>query len=329
VNFHPYLQSRKRRESAGSGCYDLVSASPSIFGGRSSPRRAPLREPIQEDVPRASRKGRERQVATGRVRDVIAGGEPATGNTKSKAARSIQELITKADIRAVCVICSTACLSLFLLEFAGNEGTYAQLYPPNRIGVDPYWVLRAKAWWVLWIVISFVMIPAIAMVSLPGKRLRDCNLSFRGFAQHFWIYVGLFAAVLPVIWVVSLSPNFYNYYPMYPAAGRSWNDFLMWEGMYVAQFVALEFFFRGFLVGGLSRYIGVLSVPASVMPYMMLHFSKPAPEAAASVVAGFILGYLAWKLKSIWGGVCIHCAVAVSMDLLALSHKNQLPWIHR
>jgi len=303
MNPHPYLQSRKRSDPARSERY-------------------------QGAFPTASRKRRERQAATGRVRDVIAGGEPAAGNAKSKAARNIQELITNADIRAVCVICATACLSLFLLEFVGNEGIYAQLYPPNRIGPDPYWVLRTKAWWILWIVISFVAIPVIAMVSLPGKRLRDCNLSFRGFAQHFWIYVGLFVAVLPVIWVVSLSPDFYNFYPMYPAAGRSWNDFLMWEGMYVAQFVALEFFFRGFLVGGLSRTIGVLAVPASVMPYMMLHFSKPAPEAAASVVAGFVLGYLAWKLKSIWGGVCIHCAVAVSMDLLALSHKNQLPWAH-
>jgi membrane protease YdiL (CAAX protease family) len=303
VNRQPYIQSGKRREPSRSRRNDGA-------------------------FPTASPKGRERQAASGIVRDAIAGGEPATGNTKSKPARSIQELFTRADIRAVCVICATACLSLFLLEFAGNEGTYAQLYPPNRIGADPYWVLRTKAWWVLWIVISFVVIPVIAMVSLGGKRLGDCNLSFRGFAQHFWIYVGLFAAVLPVIWVVSLSPDFYNYYPMYPAAGRSWNDFLMWEGMYVAQFVALEFFFRGFLVGGLSRTIGVLAVPASVMPYMMLHFTKPAPEAAASVVAGFIIGYFAWKLKSIWGGVCVHCAVAVSMDLLALSHKNQLPWMH-
>ncbi|MGO9589710.1 MAG: type II CAAX prenyl endopeptidase Rce1 family protein [Candidatus Acidiferrales bacterium] len=28
------------------------------------------------------------------------------------------------------------------------------------------------------------------------------------------------------------------------------------------------------------------------------------------VVAGFVLGWLAWKTKSIWGGVCVHCAVA-------------------
>jgi hypothetical protein len=245
----------RSKEPDASRRYDSVSALPGICDGGSMLR--PYRSRPKGAFRTAPRKGRERQGATGRVLDVTAGGEPATRNTKTKAVPTIQELITKADIRAVSVICATACLSLFLLEFAGNEGTYAHLYPPNRIGADTHWVLRTKAWWVLWIVISFVVIPVIAMMSLPGKRMRDCNLSFRGFAQHFWIYLGLLVAVLPVIWAVSLTPE------------------------------------------------------------------------AASVVAGFVLGYLAWKLKSIWGGVCVHCAVAVSMDLLALSHKNQLPWMHR
>jgi len=26
--------------------------------------------------------------------------------------------------------------------------------------------------------------------------------------------------------------------------------------------------------------------------------------------------------------VCVHCAVASTMDLLALAHKGQLPWLH-
>jgi membrane protease YdiL (CAAX protease family) len=116
---------------------------------------------------------------------------------------------------------------------------------------------------------------------------------------------------------------------MYPQAGRSWFDLLVWESLYAGQFVALEFFFRGFLVGGLSRSIGIFSIPVAVIPYMMIHFTKPWPEALASIVAGLVLGTLAWRTKSIWGGVCIHCAVAVSMDLLALSHKGQLPWLHQ
>lgn len=227
------------------------------------------------------------------------------------------------------MICVTACVSLLVMEFVGGDETYAYLFPPIRFVRDPYWVLRVKAWWVLWIMIGFIAIPAIVMACRRVNGLRDCNLSFRGFAQHFWIYVVLFVLVCPVIWVVSLSPEFYNFYPMYPQAGRSWNDLLMWEGMYAGQFIAVEFFFRGFLVGGLSRYIGVLAVPVSVIPYMMIHFSKPWPEAAGAIFAGLILGWLAWKLKSIWGGVCVHCAVAVSMDLLALSHKGQLPWLQR
>ena len=214
------------------------------------------------------------------------------------------------------------------MEFGGDEETYASLFPAPIHGIDPYWVLRVKAWWVGAILIGFLALPALLMRSLPGNRLRDCNLGFRGFREHFWIYVGLYAAVLPVIWIVSLSPSFYTFYPMYGNAGRSWFDLLMWEGMYAGQFVALEFFFRGFLVGGLGRYIGIFAVPVSVIPYMMIHFTKLLPEAAASVVAGFILGYLAWKTKSIWGGVCVHCAVAATMDLLALSHKGQLPWLH-
>jgi hypothetical protein len=29
------------------------------------------------------------------------------------------------------------------------------------------------------------------------------------------------------------------------------------------------------------------------------------------------------------GGVFVHCAVAATMDLLALAHSGQLPWLHR
>jgi membrane protease YdiL (CAAX protease family) len=296
--------------------------------------RSPNNSPVRRHAfPAASRKGRDRQSPASRSREPLTNGRAIlAGDANSKDPRSIGESVKdtlqSTDVRGFAIICVTACIALLVLQFVGSDSTYAELYPPNRFVSDPYWILRVKAWWVLWILISSVALPAIVMAVQPGNRLRDCNLSFRGFAQHFWIYVLLFVLVSPVIWVVSLTPEFYNYYPMYPQAGRSWADLLMWEGMYAGQFVAVEFFFRGFLVGGLSRYIGVLAVPVSVLPYMMIHFSKPWPEAAAAIFAGLILGWLAWKLKSIWGGVCLHCAVAVSMDLLALSHKGQLPWLH-
>ena len=256
---------------------------------------------------------------------------PATTTESQSPARQTLELRPLADAAGqpgfwqLAAICVTACAGLLINQYGGSEQAYMALFPPH--GLDPYWVLRVKAWWVGSILIGFVGLPTLVMALLPGHRLRDCNLGFRGFREHFWVYVGLYAAVLPLIWIVSLAPSFTAFYPMYAEAGRSWADLLMWEGMYAGQFVALEFFFRGFLVGGLGRHIGIFSVPAAVLPYMMLHFSKLLPEAAASVVAGLVLGYLAWRTKSIWGGVCVHCAVATSMDLLALAHKGELPWL--
>jgi len=223
----------------------------------------------------------------------------------------------------IAAICATACVCLGIVQFVGDQSTYLELFPLKLRNAD--WMLGYRAWWVGWTVIGFLALPAAFMVIRHGGHIRDCNLSWSGFREHVWIYVGLFAVVFPVIYLVSWSPSFYSYYPLYTLAGRSWKDLLLWEGLYAGQFLALEFFFRGFLVGGLGRYIGILSVPVSVMPYMMLHFSKPWPEAYAAIVAGFVLGWLAWKTKSIWGGVFIHCAVAVSMDLLALSHKGQFP----
>jgi membrane protease YdiL (CAAX protease family) len=285
---------------------------------------------MSRSSPRATRSGRNRRPRIERIRDSSSAGAPAdpiSVESQPQAITPLEDIKSTPNLWPVAVICATACVSLLIMQFVGDEDTYAALFPPQP--GDTYWVLRVKAWWVGSILVGFVALPATLMALLPGKRLRDCNLGFRGFREHFWIYVGLYGAVLPLIWLVAQTPSFYSFYPMYGQAGRSWFDLLMWEGMYAGQFIALEFFFRGFLVGGLSRHIGILAVPVAVVPYMMIHFTKLWPEASASVVAGFILGYLAWKTKSIWGGVCVHCAVAASMDLLALSHKGELPWLHR
>jgi CAAX protease family protein len=290
------------------------------------PRAAATRN-LRSASPHASSKSRRNRMKSDRAGNSqsIA---PASREPDSESSAIWPITSASADLWPVVAICVTACISLLLLEFAATESMYAYFFPPAAGVPDTYWVLRVKAWWVAWALISYLTLPAIVMSLLPGQRLRDCNLGWRGFREHFWIYAGLYAAVLPVIWVVSLSPEFYTFYPMYGEAGRSWFDLLVWEGLYAGQFIALEFFFRGFLVGGLSRSIGVFAIPVSVIPYMMIHFTKPWPEAAASIVAGSVLGWLAWKTKSIWGGVCVHCAVAATMDLLALAHKSQPPWLH-
>ncbi|MCA9541205.1 MAG: CPBP family intramembrane metalloprotease, partial [Myxococcales bacterium] len=59
--------------------------------------------------------------------------------------------------------------------------------------------------------------------------------------------------------------------------------------------------------------------------YCMLHFQKTASESLGAIVAGVILGTLAMKYRSIWGGVALHWLVAISMDVLSLFHQGRLP----
>jgi membrane protease YdiL (CAAX protease family) len=57
-----------------------------------------------------------------------------------------------------------------------------------------------------------------------------------------------------------------------------------------------------------------------VVPYCMIHYGKPMPETLGAIVAGIVLGTLAMRTRSIWGGVLIHIAVAITMDMMAVAN---------
>ena len=111
------------------------------------------------------------------------------------------------------------------------------------------------------------------------------------------------------------------------AGGVCWLLFAAGFGFLVLQFLAqgagwqffgLEFFFRGFILHGLRRALGANAIFVMIVPYCMIHFGKPMPETIGAIGAGLILGTLAMRTRSIWGGVLIHIGVAMTMDVLAL-----------
>src|SRR5204863_4023317 len=97
-------------------------------------------------------------------------------------------------------------------------------------------------------------------------------------------------------------------------------DLVAWELMYAAQFLSLEFFFRGFMLHGTKRSLGAHAIWVMVVPYCMIHYRKTFAETMGAIVAGLVLGVVSLRTRSIWGGVVIHICVAVSMDLLAVRH---------
>lgn len=221
-----------------------------------------------------------------------------------------------ASALVVLVVCA---VSLTLQEYLGGRDTFERWFSSSlRYSGDAYWQLKGFAWWSGWRFLGYVLIPMLAIACLPGQRIRDFYISPRGFFRHLWIYLAMFAAIFPFVYAASRTPSFRDMYPFYRLANRSAFDLWMWQALYALQFLSLEFFFRGFLLQGLRRAFGANAIFVMIVPYCMIHYGKPLPETLGAIGAGLILGTMAMRTRSIWGGVLIHVGVAVSMDLMAL-----------
>jgi membrane protease YdiL (CAAX protease family) len=223
------------------------------------------------------------------------------------------------DWRPIVILVTTA-VTLTLGRYFGGNSTFAQLVPyDSDVFTRDEWELLARAWWSGARVVTYVVIPVITIILMPGERIRDYYVSFRGFLPHLWVYVGLYLLVLPFVLLVSTQDQFLTTYPFYKYSNQSLGHFLRWEVLYAVQFLSLEFFFRGYMLQGLRHKFGYGAIFVMIVPYCMVHYPKPLPETIGAILAGIALGTLAMKTRSIWGGVLIHVGVALTMDWLAVA----------
>ena len=168
----------------------------------------------------------------------------------------------------------------------------------------------------------FLVLPLLIVLFAHREAPASIGWRARGFWRHIGVYLGLFLLMLPAVLFAAGREDFSATYPFVIAARSDLQTFLLWEVCYLAQFWALEAFFRGYLLFTLERSIGKLSVFVMAVPYCMIHFHKPLLEALGAVIAGVALGYLALRYRSWYGGAVLHSLVAVTMDTLAVSRAG-------
>ncbi|MBM4357381.1 MAG: CPBP family intramembrane metalloprotease [Deltaproteobacteria bacterium] len=211
-------------------------------------------------------------------------------------------------------------------HLADFEQVRQRAHVPTWVDTRFYGELYGYGWWALCRVFGYTIFPmAVWKLLFPKDSLLDMGLRTKGLLSHAWIYGVCLAVVLPCVYLASRSPDFASYYPFYKGATRSWLDLLVWETMYIAQFFALEVFFRGFMLSPLRRSFGSGAVFAMCVPYVMIHYGKPYLESAGAFLAGVALGSLAMRTRSIYSGFFVHVSVALMMDLLALARGAGLP----
>lgn len=246
-------------------------------------------------------------------------------------AESSYTLNRPAALRRVMLVLACVSVSLLILHYAKFSANLQMLLAWldesywQRLEANGWLELCGYVWWTLCHLLTFIVLPWLVIRFGFKQSMLDFGWRWNQVGAHWRGYLLLLSPILVFVVLVSFGEDFVDHYPFYRQAGRSWLDLLVWELLYMSQFVFLEFFFRGFMLNALRPAIGANAIWVMCVPYMMIHLPKLALEATGAILFGLFLGILALQSRSIWGGVLVHAGVALSMDIAALLRKQDLP----
>ncbi|MDR2813965.1 MAG: CPBP family intramembrane metalloprotease [Prevotellaceae bacterium] len=220
-----------------------------------------------------------------------------------------------------------ALLLMLLLSFSDAFSWRTALDLSEYSPVEKSYLLKA-----LWRMrnLTLILPPLVAMRIFFDKKVKGLYGLCRG-NHHVKAYLWLYVAVVPLLIAASFTDDFLAYYPSYKpwvfgdVFGRpAWLNALLFETVYMSDFVMVELFFRGALVIGMAATLGRSAVLPMVAAYVALHFGKPALEAISALFGGYFLGALAFQTRHIWGGVIIHMGIALLIELLRFFERYAL-----
>jgi Type II CAAX prenyl endopeptidase Rce1-like len=147
--------------------------------------------------------------------------------------------------------------------------------------------------------------------------LYGCTLKNYHSAPYLWMLI----ALAPFVFAVSFLDDFRAMYPRYYTneAALYWGvprvapigAFLVF---YALGFLAVEFYFRGFMLRVFKPQLGARIILIAAGMYCLIHFRKPMIEAVSSFFGGLLLGVIAYYGRSIAGGVLAHLGLAFMME---------------
>ena len=167
---------------------------------------------------------------------------------------------------------------------------------------------------------AFILLGVLPLLNV--KFIFKEPLAEYGFQLGDW-KLGLKQIIIfyPLISILLLYPSSHtaemiNFYPLDSEAGNSIFSFLRFQFLRVFLFYTVwEFFFRGFMLFGLRRYVGDwVAICIQTIPSCLWHIGMPAGEIFASIFGGILFGAMALKTKSIFYPFVLHCLIGITLD---------------
>lgn len=141
-------------------------------------------------------------------------------------------------------------------------------------------------------------------------------------------YFSIIVVLIPIVVAASFGSDFQSAYPRLkfglPQELSGLDKAMLiggFEVCYGIDFVVVEWLFRGFLLMAFSRYLGSGAILPMTVAYALIHFQKPMGEAIGSVAGGLVLGVIAYRTGSIYGGIILHLGIAYLMETAGVLHR--------
>jgi len=155
--------------------------------------------------------------------------------------------------------------------------------------------------------IYYLLVPLAAGLLLFRDKPWDYGIRIGRWKPAIILTAGCLAAMALILYEAGKMPEFRSYYHRYAI---DWSELLLNTALYM---FAWEFLFRGYMLFGLEKSIGKSAIFVQAIPFVLLHLGKPFLETLACIPGGFILGYVAYRTRSVLPCFIIHFGIYVMM----------------
>lgn len=202
--------------------------------------------------------------------------------------------------------------------------------------INPLHFFVTGVWGDYWIAVTTLPFKflAVTMFLVILYRMLPAQSGFWGVTLRniqWGPYLMMLAGMIPLIVFASTQADFLSAYPRLKQITfiTSYTDYfpvlgLLYEVSYGIDFVTIELFFRGFLIFAFARYVGIAAIWPMAVFYCSIHFGKPVLECISSFFGGLVLGIIAYRTRSIIGGLAVHLGIAWMMELGGYLGNNLL-----
>ncbi len=145
----------------------------------------------------------------------------------------------------------------------------------------------------------YVAIPVLVILFIFRKNPLDYGFRIGCYRIWLWYVIITIIIGLPILVIASRFSSVSQYY-------ISQFDYYEFLTASVPVLFAWEYLLRGFLLFGLKKRFGQMSIVIQMVPFVLLHLGKPEAETLSCILTGLWFGWVAYRGKSFWPAFIIH-----------------------